>query len=184
MPIQKLILPQELVVDDGPSSAEHWDQMIKVVETLATIFAVHEKARLGLSLAFGGRMTECSSTIDPKKFRKALEKNIKMVDTYASTDIARTLERLFVPYRDVLQRSRQRPRDLNIILLTDGVWATTQADEVANKMGGWAAELKVHYPGEANTEHFGVEIVQFGQDGQTRMNLQHLAYQIQTRSGW
>jgi hypothetical protein len=158
--------------------------MIRVVETLATIFAVHEKARLGLSLAFGGRMMECSSTIDPKKFRKALEKNFKKVDTFACMDLSRTLERLFVPYRDVLQGSRQRPRDLNIILLTDGSWVTMQADEVANKMGGWVNELKVHYPGESNTEHFGVEVVQFGRDEQTRISLQRLAYEISKGFGW
>jgi hypothetical protein len=174
----------ELVVDDGPSGAEHWEQMIKVVETLATIFTVHDKARLGLSLAFGGRAIECSSTIDPKKFRKALEKGLKKVDADASMDVPRTLERLFVPYRSVLQGSNRRPRDLNVIVLTDGLWSAAQADETVVKLCGWVNELKVHYPGDANTEHFGVGLVQFGRDEQTRRNLEHLAYQVQAHSGW
>jgi hypothetical protein len=157
---------QKLLVDNGTTMSAHWADITKTVATLVAVLGAYDADGLDMSFFFGGETV--SGSKDPVDFLKALRLGRPLQEAGFKTKLLPALGKLFFEYKAGLQTylsdtdKHKRPKDVTIMVLTDGVWEGCDKYLVGTKIIGFVETLKDMLSNQMEERPFSIQFIQFG----------------------
>lgn len=163
------------LVDNAISMLEHWENVKLLLRVL--LQKVEHLDKNGVDLAF----TQSSAGVkNTKQIAKIMEK-MSLLETQpkrgVSTDMVRPLQNILGDYKSSVMKRRfnEQPKNLTIIVLTDGIWEnTTDKDDVGRAIVSFVQDMQKMTGRNFVDRSVSIEFIQFGNDPEATYMLEKL----------
>lgn len=165
---------QTFLIDNAGSMVEHWDTTTFVLETL--VWKTYKLDSDGPDLSFTKYDVKLESEKDPNKFRKVMQDAPKQSFKRIETNMKTALDPILSKYiGGKTTNKKQMPKDLVVIVLTDGLWtAMKDVNELVKSIEEFNSKLSEAMKGMPRDRQVTFQFIQFGKDIRAIEKLEYL----------
>jgi hypothetical protein len=165
-------------VDNAETMERFWYEATYLLETLVMKAAGQDQN--GMDLTFTAGPIEVRNKTRASKFVDTMKDSNARPSPGMHTDIRKPLGNIFKNYLEKLEDKRkypykEGPKDLTLIVLTDGLWAGVRdKDEVRQKIVKFVKNLEEVIGDRVKDRPISLEFIQFGDDEDATYRLRQL----------
>ena len=168
---------KKFLVDNAETMKDFWYEATYLLETL--VMKARGQDENGIDLSFTGGPVQVENKKQESEFKKAMKKPQAMPKDGVRPDIRKQLGNIFAKYLQDLDRRRvnpymSEPRNLTLIIFTDGIWAgVPHKGDIDSQIVSFVRDLQ-NKIGNLKHRPVGLEFVQFGDDARATERLRQL----------